>query len=84
MSKVTKIPRLVPVRDEAALQAAGIDIKPQRLRRKKCEGWHPRVFVTRDRLLYIDLDVYENEVIRPALAARDARAEKIERLRRTA
>jgi hypothetical protein len=72
--------RLVPCQDGEALRAAGIFITPGELRAKKCQGWHPGVFIKIVGRVYIDLDAWEREVIAPALAEREMRIARVARI----
>lgn len=75
---MTKRPRLVALADAEALRAAGVTYTPGTLRQMRCKGSMPRLFVTIGSRVHIDLDEWDRAMIIPALAEREARAEKIE------
>ncbi len=75
---MTKRPRLVALADREALRAAGVPYTPGTLRQMRCKGTMPRLFVTLVGRVFIDLDEWDRAVLAPALAERDARAERIE------
>lgn len=75
---MTKRPRLIALSDSAALRAAGVTYTPGTLRVMRCKGSHPRLFVAVGHRIHIDLDEWDRAFIAPALAEREARAERLE------